>query len=325
VAIHNLVGDLTVVPTAGASVVAEITLRGRDAARLRVIDGALRGGTVLRIVYPGHRILASATDGGRAGGKRWGHRYQSTFWVRDDGTLDGNAGEGHRVTISDRGSGLEASADVRLMVPRGRNVSVFWGHGRGDARGVDADLRIDGAGFEVSAREFKGSLHVDVGSGGVRVTDAAGLLRVETGSGDVTVSDLRGETVSIATGSGAIDATGVDAREISLDTGSGDIRAERIRAARAHLDTGSGRIQVEMVRDVESLLVDTGSGDVSIVVPGGAGASFRAETASGTIDSDLPMEVTKRSRGFLAGTIGDGRGRIAVETGSGDISFRRAR
>ena len=57
VAIHNLVGEFTVVPTTGASVVAEVTLRGADAGRLQIQAGTLRGANTLRIVYPDDRIV----------------------------------------------------------------------------------------------------------------------------------------------------------------------------------------------------------------------------------------------------------------------------
>jgi len=323
VAIHNLIGEFTVVPTNGSSVVAEITLRGRDAGRLEVREGLLRGKTTLRIIYPGDRIVLPEPRSEGRSWKGWGHRWQSNFWVREDGTLDGKSGEGHRVTLSDRGSGLSAAADVRLLVPNGRSVAIYWGHGTGDVTGVAAAVAIDGAAVEVTARDVKGALSVDVGSGAVEISDAVLDLLVDTGSGDVTLSNIRGEHVSIDTGSGGIDARDIVGRDVSLDTGSGDIRAEGIRSPRVHVDTGSGNVQIAIDSDVEALAVDTGSGNVSIRVPSNVGASFRAETGSGRIASDLPLDLTKRSSGYLAGTLGDGRGRIALETGSGNISVKR--
>ena len=328
VAIHNLVGEFTVVPTAGASVVAEITLRGRDAGQLQIREGMLRGANTLRIVYPGDRVVLPGLERGERSGsgwKGWGNRWQSNFWVRDDGTLDGKSGEGHKVTISDRGRGLSAAADVRILVPRGRTVAIYWGHGSGDVSEVDANLAIDGAGVEVTARDLKCRLSVDVGSGTVRISDSAADVSVDTGSGSVTLTDIRGERLVVDTGSGEIDAREIQAGTVSLDTGSGDIRAEGIRAPRVHVDTGSGNVQIGIDADVEALAVDSGSGNVSIEMPGSVGASFSAETGSGQISSELPLELTKRSSGYLAGTIGDGRGRIDLETGSGNISLRRGR
>jgi hypothetical protein len=328
VAIHNLVGEFTVVPTSGASVVAEVTLRGADAGRLQIREGTLRGANTLRIVYPDDRIVLPGLQRGDRSQDGWngsGNRWQSNFWVRDDGTLDGKSGEGHKVTISNRGRGLSAAADVRLLVPRGRTVSIYWGHGSGDVSGVDANVAIDGAGVEVTARDLKGRFGVDIGSGTVRISDSAADLSVDTGSGDVTLTNIRGERLVVDTGSGEIDAREIQGSNVSLDTGSGDIRAEGIRAPRLHVDTGSGNVQIAIDEDVEALAVDTGSGNVAIELPSGVGASFSAETGSGQIATELPLELSKRSSGYLAGTIGDGRGRIALETGSGNISLRRGR
>jgi DUF4097 and DUF4098 domain-containing protein YvlB len=54
-------------------------------------------------------------------------------------------------------------------------------------------------------------------------------------------------------------------------------------------------------------------------VPGSLGAAINAETGSGGISYDVPITVTHRERDQLAGRIGDGRGRIEIDTGSGAI------
>jgi DUF4097 and DUF4098 domain-containing protein YvlB len=43
------------------------------------------------------------------------------------------------------------------------------------------------------------------------------------------------------------------------------------------------------------------------------------ETSSGDIETDFPLQVTRHSRDHLMGRIGDGNGRIAIETGSGEV------
>lgn len=315
VAIHNLVGALRVVPATGSSVVAEITTAGNDAARLRIEDGLLRGRNTLRIVYPSDRIHVEEMN-----------RSSSTsFRVRDDGTLDVSDREGRKVTLSGRGDGLDARADVVVHVPRGKRVSIYWGHGDGDASDVDADLRVDGASLDLKAHALKGSLRVEVGSGGVRVERAEGSVSIETGSGDVEVRDVRGDGLAVETGSGRIDAIGIDAARLTLETGSGDVHAASIRAPRASLETGSGQVELLLDGDSEELKLESGSGDVTLSVPGEFGALVHFETGSGDIDSDVPITIQSRDRHQIDGTIGDGRGRVSVETGSGGITIRRAR
>jgi lia operon protein LiaG len=312
VALHNLVGALTVVEGEGSAVTAEITLLGDDSGRLRIEQGTLRGIPSLRVVYPSDRIHVEGFHG------------RSMFWVRGDGTLDGKSGDGHRVEVSGKG-GLDASADVTLRVPRGRRVDVYWGHGSGRVRGVDGEVSIDGASLEVAASDVKGSLRVSVGSGEVSVTRGRGSIKVETGSGDVTLREIDGDALSIETGSGAIRATDLDLPAIALGTGSGDIHAESVRAERASLETGSGSVGLLLDGDVATLTVESGSGDLDVSVPRGFGASVHMETGSGSLESEVPIQISSKSRHELHGTIGHGRGRVSLETGSGSIVIRGAR
>jgi hypothetical protein len=58
-------------------------------------------------------------------------------------------------------------------------------------------------------------------------------------------------------------------------------------------------------------------------VPEGYGARITLETSSGDLAVNLPLQVVRRGRDALEGTIGDGRGRLEVDTGSGSITVRR--
>jgi hypothetical protein len=312
VAVHNLVGTLRVVKGEGSSVTVEITLLGDDGQRLRVEQGTLRGIPTLRVVYPSDKIHVANFQG------------RSQFWVREDGTLDGKSGEGHKVELSEKG-GLDASADITVRVPRGQRVDVYWGHGSGSVRGVDAAVSIDGASLAVAATDVRGSLRVSVGSGEVRVTHGSGSIHLETGSGDVTVSDIEGDEMKVETGSGAIHATSIDLPALALETGSGAIRAESIRAERASLETGSGSVGLLLDSDIETLSVESGSGEIEISVPKEFGADVSMETGSGSLETEMPIEIRSKSRNELHGTIGDGRGKLSLETGSGSIVIRNAR
>ena len=56
-------------------------------------------------------------------------------------------------------------------------------------------------------------------------------------------------------------------------------------------------------------------------MPAAAGATVDLESSSGDINSDFPVSTTRIERDALRGSFGDGRGRIVVETGSGDVSI----
>ena len=52
-----------------------------------------------------------------------------------------------------------------------------------------------------------------------------------------------------------------------------------------------------------------------------AGGTVDLQSSSGDIESAFEISTTRIERDTLRGTFGDGRGRIAVETGSGDVSL----
>ena len=318
-AVYNLVGDIRVEPGDGGLVV-QVVRGGRDAGRLTVARGARDGRSTLRVVYPADRIRVGGVPDG-----------STQLRVREDGTFDdgdqdarGRASghrreEGRRVTIANGGDGLDARADLLVQVPRGRRVAVYLAVGAVTVTNVDGNLSVDAHSAPVTATGTKGRLSVDVGSGSVRIAQAQGDVDVDTGSGSVEMSGFHGTALSIDTGSGDVTGSELESDELSIDTGSGEIRVTGVSSPRLSLETGSGGVSAELRRDIASLHAETGSGDVAIRAPASLGAEVDIETSSGDIETDFPLQVTRQGRDHMSGTIGDGKGTIAIETGSGGI------
>ena len=76
---------------------------------------------------------------------------------------------------------------------------------------------------------------------------------------------------------------------------------------------------VELLSNVEQLKVDAGSGGVTVRLPASTGAEIDVETGSGGIDTDFAVQLTRFERSHMIGKIGDGRGRIRIESGSGHV------
>src|SRR5438552_6703665 len=137
VAIYNLAGEMKVEPYAGSDVVVEVTRAGRDAPDLRIESGLRGTRQALRVIYPGRRVVYPKLGLGSSTNLR----------VRADGTfgdgLKDLLGLGTGVTISGRGNGLEAHADLRVLVPAGRDVAAYLGAGCMSAADVEADLKLN--------------------------------------------------------------------------------------------------------------------------------------------------------------------------------------
>ena len=317
ISIYNLAGTVRLDPGSGGAVIAEVTPRGADAARLTVETGALRGRESLRVMYPERDIVYPALERG--------HRTQ--FRVYEDGTFFGerrDRDEGREIRITGDGDGLEAYADMRVLVPAGKSVEVYVGVGSVNVTNVNGDLVVDVAAADVTTSGTRGRLLLDLGSGEVSVRDAEGELTVDAGSGDVTLANVRGERLHFDTGSGTITGDGIRASSLLLDTGSGDVTLTGVTAPVIELDTGSGSVELELDSDIETLRLDSGSGDVTLRAPASLGARLEAETGSGDVYGSLIEGITRRrDDDRVVGTIGDGQGMITIDSGSGDVRLER--
>jgi hypothetical protein len=325
VAIYNLAGALTVEPGTG-SVVVELTRGGADAAKLTVERGEVDGREALRVRYPDQTIVYPALGAGSS----------TTLRVREDGTFGDGGGwhhdddddydrdGGRKTKITGDGQGLRAYADVKVRMPTGYRVSVYLAAGKVSIANVNGELMVDGHSAEVTSSGTKGTLVLDVGSGDVKVTGAEGTLDVDTGSGSVEVSGFSGDELGIDTGSGGVTGSQVTAKQIHIDTGSGDIELTAVNAPVLALETGSGSVGADLRGPVKDLSVETGSGNISVRAPASLAAEVELETASGGIETDFALQVTRHSRDHVIGQIGAGTARVAIETGSGDIRLLKS-
>jgi len=109
---------------------------------------------------------------------------------------------------------------------------------------------------------------------------------------------------------------------LTLDTGSGDVALRELNGA-VEIRTGSGDIELEAVHGTH-FSFDTGSGDIDATACGAD--SLGGQTGSGSLSLDLDRrpEVVELDTGSGDITLGLPGGRYAldIETGSGDIDVR---
>jgi len=317
VAIYNLVGSIRAEPGTGDAVTVEIRRGGADGAKLRIETGPVRGRETLRVIYPSDRIVY--------GDSRWGGR--TSIEVRDDGTFsdgDWRERDGERVSIRSRGDGLEAHADLLVRVPRGQKLALYLAVGRAEVSNVNGNLYVDVGSAGVDVRNSGGSLSLDTGSGRVMVADFAGNVSVESGSGGVSLDRIKGAELHIESGSGGIQASEVDVAKLDAEVGSGGLRLYRTKAPRLNLETGSGGAVVELLSTVEEVTIETGSGGVTLRTPATLSAEVDIETGSGGFDTDFAITTTRMGRNHVQGRIGDGKGRIQIEAGSGTVRLLKS-
>ncbi len=324
VSVYNLVGHVRVEQGSGSDVVVEVTRGGRDGSRLRLATREINGRNTLSVVFPDEDIVY---NGGRSDTRRrWGSS-NTEMRVNEDGTWggDGRWSSGRRVRISSNGNGIEAWADLRILVPSGRKLDVNVGVGELEANRVSADLTLDVASARVTATGIRGRLTIDAGSGGVEVRDVdADNLNIDTGSGGVTFSNVSGRGCHIDTGSGGVTGDRLNCDDVRIDAGSGGIQIADVRAPSATIETGSGGVRLGLRSAPRNLRIESGSGGVTVSMPENAGAEVEIQTGSGRIDTDFQLSTSRLARNHVRGRIGNGSGRIYIESGSGSVNLRRA-
>jgi len=308
VTIYNLAGQAEIVRGSGSDVVVRVTRGGADASRLEIQTGEVSGRQTLRVVYPDDQIVYP----------EMGRGSRTSVHVRDDGTFGGGS-RGDEVDIRGSGRGLEAWADLVVEVPAGKDFALHLAVGKAEVRGVEGDFALHTGSGSIGATDVSGSLTLDTGSGSATATGVRGDLSVDTGSGSVTVRDVSGGEVKLDTGSGGVRGGGIEATSLRVDTGSGSIELDEVSCPEVVLDTGSGGVDLVLLKDVDLLDVDTGSGSVTIHAPADLGGEVDIETGSGGIDLDFAVEVNRVRRDHVIGRLGDGRGRIRIDTGSGSV------
>jgi hypothetical protein len=150
----------------------------------------------------------------------------------------------------------------------------------------------------------------DDGGGSVRyelsVPSNVQLDTIETVNGNVNISGVNG-TVKAETVNGDIQVEGLSAH-VNLDTVNGTVRAEFDK-----LSSGQ-KVSAEAV-----------NGKIVIRLPADASARVNAETINGSIDAD--DFGLKAEKGFvgrdLSGVIGDGDGRLSLDTVNGSIKISK--
>jgi DUF4097 and DUF4098 domain-containing protein YvlB len=205
------------------------------------------------------------------------------------------------------GDNAMGSTTLELHVPKGARLDVDV---------VSAPLGIDGMdGGEISVNSVSGRvqvnartpvLTVDSVSGTVQQSGHAERADLQTVSGDILAPAL-GTSADLQTVSGRVQASGGPWHKFNLSTVSGDVQ----------LNGGPARDG--------SIDIDSMSGDVQVLVPADLSAAIHASSFSGDLRSDFG-QVSEHDHGpgsELNADVGGSRGRVHVETFSGDLRIRR--
>ncbi len=189
--------------------------------------------------------------------------------------------------------------DATIQVPRVTAISINAARGAVSVTGVEAPVQVESAGGSLTFDRITGSIEartgggpitadrllgdavIETAGGEVRVGETSGRLRIASGGGNVSVG--RAGELAATTRGGCVEVERASG-PVSVHTLGGAIRLGSISGA-VQASTALGGIVAGLLEGAESSVFDTGSGDITLLLPS-------------------TMQVTIQARNELAGRIG---------------------
>ena len=173
--------------------------------------------------------------------------------------------------------------------------------------GTTLDLKTDSGRIAISNASFRDCLAV-------------------TSYGSVACHHLKGDTIKLVSNSGGLDLTTIDAPALDVSTSYGNIKAQEITTANLQARSGSGSVNIVCTPATPAALtaeVKSSYGGINFTAPPSFSGQVDLRTDYGSIHTDLPVTVSGDiAKTKITGKIGEGTGRLRLQTGSGSITLK---
>ena len=183
-------------------------------------------------------------------------------------------------------------------------------------------LDLDGASCSYTFDSISADcIDVDVSSGDGKIMSCtARTFDVDSSSGNLELTQ-KGSSDSIETdsSSGNVVITAETAGSVDCGSSSGKISITASEAKNIKASASSGSVTASLSAMPESIKISTSSGSVDLTLPENADFSADIDTATGGIDTGIPMK--KKGDTYISGS---GSNEIEIDTSSGDITLQSA-
>lgn len=238
-----------------------------------------------------------------------------------------------------KGGRRSARVDYTVEVPYAFNVSAAAASGEVRLSNIGGNAEVKGMSGDISVRAVAGNAQIRIMSGNLEAVDIGGDVTIDAASGDGEVENVKGKLrLSGASGDFRASRIGGDA-EVDLASGdfvlegcsgnvkfraaSGDARISEVTGSiKAAASSGDLDVMIIPVAEREFEL-SSSSGDVNVYYVAVPEFGFRLDvkTASGSIEGNLPIKVSRVDRRRLQGVVGKGGASVDIETASGDVTI----
>ncbi len=208
---------------------------------------------------------------------------------------------------------------------KGPSVTLYSSSGSIDASRIQGPAEIESSYGSVTCENYSdGDLNLKSGSGRIKISEATfGTCNAHTSYGSVSCDTAKGDTITLHSSSGSIDIADSTAPTMDLDTSYGRVSAKQITTSQLKARSGSGSVNIDCSSACPADLVaeiKSSYGSVDVVAPSHFSGQVYLSTSYGSVTTDLPVTVSgKISKKKLSGTVGEGNGKLHLETSSGSI------
>lgn len=262
--------------------------------------------------------------------------------IQSDGTL--------QIILPETTNEMNDTINIEVLVPKNLSFDLFTSNGDIFVQNIDnteANLYIKNSSGDTEIekvnikntdilsvsgdlffREIKTQLNARTTSGKIELD---GIInndsRLTTISGDIKGQFCSNDKLEISSSSGSIDVKQHKSqlcKLVDIISHSGDIHYNGVIHNTFRARTSSGDLKGHaIVANDANIEITSNSGDISWSIDEDSNLSFRCESKSGDIFTNLlPEEVTK-SQSDVSGKIKEGIAKLSISTISGDLKFHR--
>ena len=256
--------------------------------------------------------------------------YGSIEIVNIKGQASGKTSSGSIETKNIEGpTNLDTSyGSVNCRNITGNNITVKSGSGSITAEIIKGSAQLTTSYGSITCTDMSdGDLKLKTSSGKIRLSNASfGDCNAHTSYGSVESDQLKGKSIKLHSGSGSINLTDSSADTTNLTTSYGRITCRQITTNEITAKSGSGDLDIACSDSTpDEIVADlvTSYGTIDFAAPQNFTGQVDMSTSYGSIRTNRPITVSGQiSKKKLKGTIGEGNGRLHLQTSSGSINLQ---
>ena len=241
-----------------------------------------------------------------------------TVWDKHELRLTGELGEGvEKLEIS----GSAAELDIEVKLPKRSRSEVEDSVLRLRVP-AGARLELEGVSSDIVVQGLRGRLSASSVSGDVTLNVDSAEVEAQTVSGELSLNAPKAKKAELSSVSGDVQVAGVRER-LQVETVSGDVRVARATLNALDLKSVSGDFNAALgLGAAPQVNVETMSGYIVLELAATPDAELGMRTFSGELQSEFGPAIPEDKRRYET-RLGSGKGRIELNSFSGDITLRK--